>query len=345
MKVSINTSRKFLIAKDCLCLITGFLVLFFCQITFAQRVVLGGNPQGSQLYPISQALSSVVSEHSSLRVDVLPQGGSVLYPMMQTDEVDFALVNPMDALNALKGEGPYNKSSGGLGFPMQLLMLGSPIALSIITASNANINTVADLKGKQVVADYGAFASAGITAQVVLATAGLSLDEVEIVTVSSYPEGVRAVIEGRAVASTGSAGSSIIRELEASRGARFMEITHNFATNQVIKNIGPAFYPFFLEGGQPGAEQSIWVIAYDIPVIVRSNLEDDSAYRFVKAVWDHHEELGRIYAPIESWTPDRFASTKAIIPYHPGAIRFYREQGVWTDEMEAHNNNLRGMLE
>ncbi len=36
---------------------------------------------------------------------------------------------------------------------------------------------------------------------------------------------------------------------------------------------------------------------------------------------------------LKEWTPDRFVSKEALIPYHPGAIRFYKEKGVWTDEM------------
>ena len=203
-------------------LFTWFLLLLTSQIGFAQRVVLGGNPQGSQLYPISQAISTIVSENSLLRVDVLPQGGSVLYPMMQTEEVDFALVNPMDALSALKGEGLYQRASRGQGFPMQTLMLGSPIALSIVAAADSGITSIADLAGRKVVANYGAFASAGLTAEVVLGSAGMDLSDIDVITVSSYPEGVRAVIEGRAQASTGSVGSSIIRELEVARGARFL---------------------------------------------------------------------------------------------------------------------------
>ena len=325
---------------------TWILLLLFCNTLLAQqRIVLGGNPQGSQLYPISQAISAVITENSDMRVDVLPQGGSVLYPMLQTEEVDFALVNPMDALSARKGEAPYERSSRGQGFSMQTVMLGSPIGLSLVAAESSGIRSVSDLAGQPVVADYGAFASAGLTAKIVLATAGLDLDDVEVVTVSSYPEGVRAVIEGRAVASTGSVGSSIIRELEASRGARFLEVNNNFAAQQVIRKLGPAFYPYRLAGGQPGAAESTWVIAYDIPIIVRPSMDADSVYDFVKTLWNHHEQLGDIYAPMETWTSDRFVSTQAVLPYHPGAVKFYKEQGVWTDAMEAHNNALKQRLE
>jgi hypothetical protein len=28
------------------------------------------------------------------------------------------------------------------------------------------------------------------------------------------------------------------------------------------------------------------------------------------------------------------------VPYHPAAIRFYKEAGVWTDELQAHTDML-----
>lgn len=311
----------------------------------AQRVVLGGNPQGSQLYPMSQAISSLVSKHSLLRVDVLPQGAGVFYPMMLTEEVDFGMVNPMDALSAVRGEPPYDFVSGGRGFPMQTLMLGSPILLSIVAAKNANINSLQDLKGKRVVADYGAFASSGLTALSVLASVGMTADDIEVITVSSYPEGVRAVMEGRAIAATGSVGSGIIRELDVSRGARFLEVDVSPEGLEKIHSIGAAFVPYRLEKGQPGVEEDMWVLSYNIPIMVRTSLSEEVAYEFIKAVWEHYAELETIYAPLSTWTPDRFASTMALVPYHPGAIRLFREKGVWTEELENHqallNNAIR----
>jgi TRAP transporter TAXI family solute receptor len=306
----------------------------------AQRVVLGGNPQGSQLYPMSNAIAAVVSRHSNLRVDVLPQGGSVFYPMMATEEVDFGMVNPMDALSAVKGEPPYDRASRGRGFPMQTLMLGSPIMLSLVTARSAGVDSVQDLKGRRVVANYGAFASSGLTALAVLANATMSADDVEVVTVSSYPEGIRAVMEGRAVAATGSVGSGIIRELEASRGARFLSIDTSPAAMARVREIGSAFEPLRLEAGPPGVEEDIWVLSYDIPIVVRATLDDDIVYEFAKTVWEHYEELEALFAPLASWTPDRFVSTQALIPYHPGAIRLYREKGVWSEAMQEHQAML-----
>ena len=29
-----------------------------------------------------------------------------------------------------------------------------------------------------------------------------------------------------------------------------------------------------------------------------------------------------------------------VVPYHDGAVQYWREIGIWTDELEQHNNSL-----
>ena len=314
-----------------------------CEPT-GERLVLGGNPQGSQLYPMSNAIAATVSRNSSLRVDVLPQGAGVFYPMMASGEVDVGLVNPMDAASAARGEPPYDQASRGRGFRLRTLMLGSPIAVSIVAAADAGISSIEELAGRRLVANYGAFASAGLTAEAVLASAGLSLADVEVVTVSSYPEGVRAVIEGRADAATGSIGSAIIRELDVARGARFLPVDPGADSIARVRAVGSAFEAYRAAAGQPGIAEETWVIAYELPLVAREDLDEERAYTFVKTLYEHHAELKETYAPLSTWTPDRFADTTVLVPYHPGAVRLYRERGLWNALLDARQRELAGSL-
>ena len=97
-------------------LLAAGLAFSMSTTAIAERTVLGGNQPGSLFNSIANALGTVVTQNSSLTVDVLPQGGTVYYPMMITGEVDFGLVNPFDAEAAYRGLPPYGDSLTSRGF-------------------------------------------------------------------------------------------------------------------------------------------------------------------------------------------------------------------------------------
>jgi TRAP-type uncharacterized transport system substrate-binding protein len=64
------------------------------------------------------------------------------------------------------------------------------------------------------------------------------------------------------------------------------------------------------------------------------------AYDIVKNLWDYNQELGAIHVRLKDWSTDRFVNSTNVIPYHPGAIKFYKEKGIWTQEMEQRQDQL-----
>jgi TRAP transporter TAXI family solute receptor len=306
----------------------------------AKILVLGGNPPGSLWYSQAQGLAATVTKHSDLKVDVLPQGSSVFFPMFMTAEADMGLVNPADAKFATEAQWPFEGANGGKGYEMATVMLGSPNRLSLVTTKDSGINSLKDLKGKRVVANYGAFSGATITAQSALANAGLTTDDVRVVNVSSYPEGVRAVMEGRADAAVGSIGSGILQELDAAQGAKILPIDPSPEAMARTRNIGPAFVPMVVKKGPAGVSEDTPTLAYATTVVARPDLDDESVTKFIDALWNHHKELPAIHRSLATWTPDRFASTDAVIAYHPAAVKYYKQKGVWTEEMEKHQAQL-----
>ncbi|MGA1207553.1 MAG: TAXI family TRAP transporter solute-binding subunit [Gammaproteobacteria bacterium] len=314
-------------------LATG-LALSLSTTAFAERTVLGGNPPGSLFNSISNALATVVTNNSSLTVDVLPQGGTVYYPMMITGEVDFGLVNPFDAEAAQKGMPPYGDSLTSQGFKLSTVLIGKSINLSFVTTKDSGINSIKDLKGKRVVVEYGAFASSSITAAALLASAGMTKDDVIAVTVGSYPQGVKAVQEGRADAAVASLGSGVVQELDATRGARILSVDNTPAAEAGARQHGSSWEVLPVKPGIPGVAEPIHALGWGVPVLARADLGDDKVTEFLDAVWNNHAQLPGVFGWMRGWTPDKFVNKATSIPYHPAAIQYYKQKGVWTPEMD-----------
>ncbi|MDF1598287.1 TAXI family TRAP transporter solute-binding subunit [Mesorhizobium sp. YIM 152430] len=306
----------------------------------AEILVMGGNPEGSLFYAQSQAIASVIGQHTDDRVDVLPQSPTVFFPMFVTAEADFGLSSPIEADFAYRAIGPYEGAQGGEGYPLSTIMLGSPISLSLVVRGSSDIHSLADLEGRRVVADYGAFAGSSITAEAALANAGLGIDDITVVSVSSYPEGVTAVIEGRADAAVGSLGSGILQQLNAAEGARILSIDPSPEAMARSQEVGSSFVPIEVPAGPVGVDTDIQMLSYATTLYSRSDLSDETVKSVLHTLWEHSSQLETIHPSLATWTRDRFVDTAFVVPFHPAAIEFYREKGVWTDELEARQAEL-----
>ena len=75
-------------------------------------------------------------------------------------------------------------------------------------------------------------------------------------------------------------------------------------------------------------------------VICRTDLSDNTVYEILKAIYEHYDELLPIHSVFEDTVLERAASLSATVPYHPGAVKYYKEKGVWSSEMDALQKKL-----
>jgi len=295
---------------------------------------IGTHPVGSFFNIIGTATATVVGKYTSMKTTVKPMAGpSAWYPLLASQEIDLGVLNNWDAEKGYLGEFVYEKLSKGKGFPVRLMAVSVNNAIGFIVSANSKIYKYSDLKGKRVAGNYPT-PSLQLQSEALLANGGLKWTDITPIPVSSITEGVKAVIEGRADAANVTIGTPIIEELHAKSGARFLALDVSPEAVRRSKEKFPG-YPFSVTPG-PGRtgiekEQAMW--AYDIYVVAREDLPDEAAYQIVKAMWENYKDFAPIHVLLKDWTQERFVSREALIPYHPGAIRFYKEKRVWTDEM------------
>jgi TRAP transporter TAXI family solute receptor len=62
-------------------------------------------------------------------------------------------------------------------------------------------------------------------------------------------------------------------------------------------------------------------------IVANEDLADDLAYKIVKAVFEHHQDLVDAHPAAKETTPAN-VDRDTFLPFHPGAVRYYREIGV-----------------
>jgi len=303
---------------------------------------IGTHSVGSFYHIVGTAVAAVVGKHTSIKTTVKPMAGpSAWYPFIVTGEIDLGMANCWDSEKGFLGESVYEKLSKGKGFPVYLMAISNWNTGGLVVAADSGIYKYSDLKGRRVAGNFPT-PSLQLQTEGYLANGGVSWTEIKPIPVSSPAEGVKAVIDGRSDASgTITIGMPAIAELHSKKGARILPFDTSPEAVKRIKEKFPGYSIKITPGpGRTGVEKEQYLWAYDNYLIGRQDLPEEAAYQVVKALWENYKELAEIHVLLKDWTQERFVSREALIPYHPGAVRFYKEKRVWTDEMAKLQESL-----
>lgn len=329
-----------------LCGLTVFLV--FTGGASAQplpkSVTIGSNPPGSLFYALASGLAKVVSDSAGIQAQVQPHAGtSTFVPMFDTGELDFGVVNAVDM--GMVYRGTKFQVGGRNPFPhvasSRLIMRGSPLRSSFIVRKDSPIKTLADVKGKRATGEYPAQLAVWYNMFGALSNAGLTWNDVKVVPVPAVNEGVDALIQGRADVTTHAMGSAKIKEADAAVGVRFLSLDCSKQGEARIKKAIPGYYLSTVKAGSTtGAFEDICSYTYDIYLVGHAKLPDAVVRSVLQAIWVNIEKLPQFHPGFVEWTKARAVDPEVTIPYHPAAVRYFKDAGVWSAKMDAAQNNL-----
>ena len=118
----------------------------------------------------------------------------------------------------------------------------------------------------------------------------------------------------------------MITELDASQPVVFIELTPSeFVTlRRAMPELSPTVMP---AGTYPSQTEDYKTIGYFNLAVASKDLPDDLVYAIVKAFFANHDRMIKASATARESVAEN-AKLIAVIPFHPGALRYYREIGV-----------------
>lgn len=329
-----------------------FLSFFFFAFGSAQAqkavprsVGLGSNPAGSIYYALASGLANVVSSAAPFQMTVQPYTGSSTYlPLIDSGELEFGMVNAVDM--ALAYNGPDKLKIGGRNpYPYapgaRLIMRGTPLQSSLVVRKDSPMKNIHDVKGKRVTGEYPAQLAVWYNVYGSLSNGGMSWSDVKVVPVPAVNEGVDALVQGRADVTTHAIGSAKIKEADASIGIRYLSLDCSPQAEERMKKAVPGYYLATLKAGSStGILEDICGFAYDIYMIGYKGLPDAVVQGTLRAIWDNIAKLPPLHPSFKDWTRERAISPDVTLPYHPAAVQFYKEKGVWNAKMDEAQKKL-----
>ena len=162
------------------------------------------------------------------------------------------------------------------------------------------------------------------------------------VPVQSAVAGVQALGDGRIeVNSCAATGMGIVKEVNLRLPLRFISIDLREDAIKRAREHVAGLRPVLIKAGSTdGAPEDAYVFDYDFFLASHTKIPEEAVYAVVKAIWENLGELEDTNPTFKLWHQSRMANADVTLPYHPGAIKFYKEKGVWNPEMQAQTDAL-----
>ena len=288
---------------------------------------VGTAPPGGAFFVVGGAIAQVVGAHSGEQGWQISaeatKGTRENIRRLDSGELDFALANAAITYFAVRGEGAWKKK-----YAVRAVATLAPNVALFIAPATAGIERLADLQGKRVVVGP---AGAGFEffLEPILAAHGVTYDDFTPLH-NTQAGSVDMLADGSAAVAFlgGAVPTASITQAAASQDIRFVPYD-KAAMERLFKD-----YPFFNAAtiaaatyrGQAQDFHGMNVGAMHL--IAPAGLDEDTVYHFTKTLYEHRAEVVKQHPAGKAINPKNVARDTGTA-FHPGAVRYYREIGIW----------------
>jgi hypothetical protein len=302
-----------------------------------RSMAIGTNPAGTGAHAMGAALAAVTSKATGITGKVQPYNGpNAWISLLDSGELEFGVINILDAKMAATGTGNYKK-------PYRSIRVAAggvfPFTAGLVVRDKSDIKQVSDLKGKRMAWDFGGHAINQTWQSAMMEMGSVKAGDVTQVRFSNLNDGVRGVAEGKVDASISALGIGLVEEVNAMEPVRFINLPNTEAANKILAPYGASVVKSTPTTGVKGETH---VIGYPLHLVTSSKVSEKAVYTIVKAWWDNLAELQTLHPLFKRWAKEHQALTNFTVPYHPGAVKFYKEAGVWTAKQDARTKEICG---
>ncbi|MBI2961372.1 MAG: TAXI family TRAP transporter solute-binding subunit [Betaproteobacteria bacterium] len=305
-----------------------------CLASAAQAQVVGiaTNPQGSLYYSVGTAIAGVVQQKAGMPARVQPMSGSTAYtPPLNRGEVEFGLLNAVDVGNAYNGVLNFKDRKNT---DLRLVGVVFSIQNGIAVAKDSPAKSLADLKGLRIPSRFTAQSTMQFVQDAILASGGLSTADMKGFPVADQFKGMQALGEGKVDAALSCFTCATAKEVDialASRGGmRFLPLSDAPEAKAAMRKLFPAARSqvFSPSPAFTGINTPTRLFAYSAFLVSSKHVSADVIYKVTKAIYESKATLAANSPPMKTFDPVAMAEPN-IVPYHPGAEKFFREIGQW----------------
>lgn len=291
---------------------------------------IGTAPTGGAFFVVGGTLAEVASQHGPEGWQITAEataGSQENIRRLSQGQLDFALANSAISYFAARGESGWEKAHD-----IRAVMTLAPNIALFVTPESSGITSIADLRGKRV--SVGP-AGAGFEMFVgpLVEAHGLSYDDFTPLN-ATQSGAVDLLSDGSAAAAFlgGAVPTSSIVQAATSMDLRLVPFD-DAAKTQLVET-----YPFFAPATIPAGTYRGQETDYQglntgsMHLITNAKVDDETVYQLTKTLWENRAAVVEGHPAGKAINPKN-APRYTGLEFHPGAIRFYREIGIWPADL------------
>jgi TRAP transporter TAXI family solute receptor len=304
-----------------------------------EAIAIGTAGVGGVFYVLSVSVADMVSKHTRMSATAQPVGGSdANVRAIKMGKVHVAMVNTFSSINGYRGTKQFAKDGKQ---PILLMALGQPSLRQMVARVDSGVKTIPDLKGKKLVAKRKALAEIELVSDAMLKVYGMSSKDVKYIATARTDATIDALISKTVDAAVMPAGvpAGFMMKLFERADMRYMDIPEN-KMKEILDELGPAFHLERIpKGTYKGHDKDAYAPALSASLVAADNLSGEAVYDIMKAVYGHFDDFKLSHKAARYWTIEN-SLAKFAIPFHPGAIKYFKEIKAWKPEHEKKQQAL-----
>ena len=288
-------------------------------------IATGGT--GGVYYPLGGGFANILGkEIPGVTATAQVTGGSVAnLQLIASGKADIAFSQVDAAWDAINGKDKFPSK-----LPITALAVMYPNHMHAVTVEGTGINKIEDLKGKRV--STGSPGSATeVYAVRVLEAAGINHETDIKKDRLGVAESVNALKDKKIEAFfwVGGLPTAAVTDIAATPNTKvkILDIAH------LTQKMNAKYGPLYAEATIPKAtykgmeadakNNTVWNI-----MAVNASMPEDLAYQLTKIMLEKREDLALVHKEALNIKPEWQTSNRAGIPWHPGALKYFKEKGL-----------------
>ncbi len=307
-----------------------------------KRMTIGSNRQGSVFFLLASGFAKTLQQNLNIKVTAQPHAGSSVYiPLMDNGEITLGLNNSMDSGAAVRGKPPFRKKASNVRAIARVWI----IPYGYIVKASSNIHSIADLRGKKVVTNIKTVVALKALNYSLLSGGGLSPKDVIGIDSGGVVKNVDMIIEGRVASAPAAMGMPVVRKAHAAVGLRFLPVGSGTSDATLAKDApGSRTFTQKVHKRYPFITKTTTIAAFDAYLNAGKQVTDEDAYAIAKVLHTQWKKLQKAYGPLRGVKQSAIAPATNPHLYHPGAVKYYKEAGVWTAANEKQQAKVAAEL-